>query len=320
MLPAAALAFAVAAALQPLVIATMRRRGRLDVPSDRGSHQVPTPRGGGIAVVLGVLSGAAFLDGSPELAALVLATALAALVGLAEDLHGVAVPARFLLLCVSALPLAAMAGQEGSLVLAPLVLVYAVAVVNAVNFMDGVNGISAVQGIAGGGAYAVAGHLLDEPALTGLGLLLAVSCAAFLPYNAPRARVFLGDVGSYGLGAALAGLSVLSWLAGAPLEAAVAPLALYLADTGTTLLRRVRAGEPWHLPHRTHCYQRLIDLGWSHTRVSLLVLGLVLVCSALGGATAIGTGPRVLADLALGAVLTGYLLLPRVLGRSLVSS
>lgn len=317
MFAAAALALAAAIALQPLVIAAMHRRGRLDVPSARSSHDVPTPRGGGIAVVLGLLAGAALLQRSSTLALLLLAVVAAAAVGLAEDLHGVPVAPRFALLCFAALPVAVLAGRE-ALLLAPLALVYVVAVVNAVNFMDGINGISAAQGVAGGLAYAVGGHLLDEPAITGLGLVLAAASLGFAPYNVPRARVFLGDVGSYGLGAALAGLSVATWLAGAPLEAAGAPLALYLADTGTTLLRRIRAGEAWHQPHRTHCYQRLTDAGWSHVRVSLLVLCLVATCSALGALTAVGPAARVLADLGILAVLAGYLLLPRLLGRTRV--
>jgi len=309
------LAFAVAAAAQPVVIKVMRRRGSLDVPSERSSHDVPTPRGGGVAVVLGVLCGAALLDRSAVLGLLLLAVVAAAAVGMAEDLRGVAVGARFGLLCLAVVPVAVIAGRETSLLLVPLVLVYALAVVNAVNFMDGVNGISAAQGLVGGIAYAVGGSLLEVPAITGVGLLVAAACLAFVPYNAPRARIFLGDVGSYGLGAALAGLSVAIWSAGASLEAAVAPLAVYLADTGTTLLRRVRAGDAWHLPHRTHCYQRLTDVGWTHTRVSVLVLGVSGTCAGLGALGTLGTGVRVAADLALAAVLAGYLLLPRLLAR-----
>lgn len=320
MLPAAVLAFAVAAVLQPFVIAAMRRRGALDLPSDRSSHAVPTPRGGGVAVVLGVLAGAALLEPSTTVVLALLAVTAAAVVGLAEDVRGVPVGPRFVLLCLAAVPVAVLAGRDASVLLVPLVLVYVVAVINAVNFMDGVNGISAAQGTAAGAAYAAGGHLLEAPAVTGLGVLVAASCLAFVPYNAPRARIFLGDVGSYGLGAALAGLSVAVWLAGAPLEAALAPLAVYLADTGTTLLRRVRAGEPWHLPHRSHCYQRLTDAGWSHSRVSVLVLALVVVCSALGALTALGPAARVLADLGLAGVLIGYLLLPRIVGRATVSA
>jgi UDP-N-acetylmuramyl pentapeptide phosphotransferase/UDP-N-acetylglucosamine-1-phosphate transferase len=113
--------------------------------------------------------------------------------------------------------------------------VVVVAVVNAVNFMDGINGISAVTGAVAGAAFAWLGAELDDRTLLVLGAAVAGASLAFLPWNAPRARVFLGDVGSYGLGAALAAGVCLALAAGSTPEAAVGPLALYLADTGTVL-------------------------------------------------------------------------------------
>ena len=319
MVTAAILAFLVSLALQPLVIAVLRRSGALDTPSHRSSHMVATVRGGGLAVMAGILAGALTLGGSSTGAALLTATLLAATVGLAEDLRGVPVLARLLLLVVASLPIALLAGSRLHAVVGVVALLYVVAVVNAMNFMDGINGISAAQGVAGGAAYAVMAQLLDEPVVTGFAAAVALATLAFAPYNVPRARVFLGDCGSYGLGAALAGLSVAVWVAGAPLEAAVAPLALYLADTGTTLLRRYRAGEVWHQPHRSHVYQRLTDLGWSHSQVSALVLVLISVCSLLGAGSAGSVPVRIAGDLGLAAVLAGYLALPRLLSERLAA-
>lgn len=266
-----------------------------------------------MAVVAGLLAGSVTLGASSTALALLAGTLLAGAVGLVEDLRGVPVLARLLLLIGAALPVALLAGNRLHAAAGVLVLLYVVAVVNATNFMDGINGISAAQGLAGGAAFAVMGHVLDEPVLAGFAAAVAAATLAFAPYNVPRARVFLGDCGSYALGAALAGLSVLTWVAGAPLEAAVAPLMLYLADTGSTLLRRYRNGEVWHQPHRTHVYQRLTDLGWSHTRVSGLVLALISLCSLLGAASAGSVPLRVAGDLGLAAVLSGYLALPRLL-------
>jgi len=308
-------------ALQPLTIRLLLRHGALDQPSDRSSHVTPTVRGGGVAVVVALLLGAlgaTWAEGSTgSRVGLILLSVivLCALVGLAEDLFGVPVVPRFALLLLATSPLALL--PEGAVVVragwAVLAVAFAVAVVNATNFMDGINGISAAQGVAAGVAFAVLAHSQDLDVIALVAAAVAGAAASFTPYNVPRARVFLGDSGSYGLGGALGGLSVALLVGGLPLEAVVAPLALYLADTGATLLRRIRAGEPWHLPHRTHVYQRLTDLGMTHVQVSSLVLLVVVICSLLGAASLAAPAVRAAADGALVLVLVGYLSLPRIL-------
>jgi UDP-N-acetylmuramyl pentapeptide phosphotransferase/UDP-N-acetylglucosamine-1-phosphate transferase len=236
------------------------------------------------------------------------------LVGLGEDVRGIPVAPRFALLLLGCLPLGLLVGAASmsAAVLAVLAVLFGVAVVNAVNFMDGINGISAAQGVVGGVAFAAfaAARDLDELAL--VAAATAGAALSFAPFNVPRARVFLGDTGSYGLGAVLAGAAVLLLSDGLPVEAALAPLALYLADTGTTLLRRVLGGETWHLPHRTHVYQRLTDQGFSHTQVSALVLGLLALCAGLGALSLVGGSVRTAGDAALLLVVLTYLALPRL--------
>ena len=113
-----------------------------------------------------------------------------------------------------------------------------------------------------------------------MALLLAASCAGFLPWNLGRARVFMGDVGSLALGFTFAAL-LLYGVAGGSLVAPVALLlmATFLTDATLTLLSRVIRGERWYNPHRQHLYQRLIAHGWSHGRVAALyqALNLALV-------------------------------------------
>jgi len=151
--------------------------------------------------------------------------------------------------------------------------------------MDGINGISAMYAIVAGIAYAVVGVRYDLVVLTTVGAVIAVAALTFLPWNAGRARIFLGDVGSYGLGAGLGALAAYGALHNVPIEVLLAPLAVYLADTGWTLLRRVSRGEAWYRPHRTHAYQRLTNVGWSHRRVAIAVgaLSAVLTVCALAG-------------------------------------
>jgi len=131
-----------------------------------------------------------------------------------------------------------------------------------------------------------------------------------------RARVFLGDVGSYALGAALALLAAWAVIRGIPPEAALGPLALYLADTAWTLQRRIRAGENWLEAHRTHTYQRLCDVGWSHQRVTLGTGAATAVLSLLGAVSLTPhLGLRVAADLTAVGLLAAYLRSPALLAR-----
>ena len=123
--------------------------------------------------------------------------------------------------------------------------------------------------------------------------------------------VFLGDVGSYFAGAWLAVLFIIGLRGSIPAEAMIAPVALYVADTGVTLSRRVHRHEAWQQAHRQHTYQRLVDLGWSHTQTTGLVFALVAICSVLGSVSLLGSVPeRVAADCGVGALIAGYLLLP----------
>jgi UDP-N-acetylmuramyl pentapeptide phosphotransferase/UDP-N-acetylglucosamine-1-phosphate transferase len=307
---------AVVAATEAMAIPLLRRAAIVDVPGHRSSHAVPTPRGGGIPVAAGLLV-AAGLIGGLDAVFFALAVVAFGMLGTAEDVRGLTVRGRLALQAYGALlvavllvsGLAAPAPVLGLLVL--LCTAWITGFVNAFNFMDGVNGISAMFAILAGVVYAVVGLREDLPLLSGAATVVAVAASTFLPWNAGRAKIFLGDVGSYGLGAALAGLAAYAALHGVPLEAAVAPLAVYLADTGFTLVRRMRAGEDWLRPHRTHVYQRLTDLDWSHLRVALagtLVAALVSLCALAGSGLA--AVPRTALDVAGLVLLVGYLMAP----------
>ena len=318
-------AFAVSAVLGPLVLLALRRGQVLDTPTQRSSHDVPTPRGGGLAPA--VASTAAILvvpavDGSARTAVLVAALSFG-LIGLAEDVRGVPpLPRLGWQLAAAALALVwLLDGLTGHLawqvVFGAGCLLWLVAFVNAFNFMDGINGISAAQTLVAGLAWFAVGEAEDVPALAAGGALIAAATLAFVPLNFPRAQLFLGDVGSYFIGAWLAALAVVGMRAGLAPEAVLAPLSLYLADTGTTLVRRARASEAWYLPHRSHTYQRLTNLGWSHTTTTAVVGAAMAACSLLGAVALIGPlALRVAADLALAAVLVAYVASPDMLGRA----
>jgi UDP-N-acetylmuramyl pentapeptide phosphotransferase/UDP-N-acetylglucosamine-1-phosphate transferase len=137
-----------------------------------------------------------------------------------------------------------------------------VSYVNAFNFMDGVNGISAFNAVICGGWLAWLGHEYRVAVLLLVGLALAGAALGFLPWNA-SSRIFLGDVGSYGVGGLIAVACVLGWGAGVPGPLVVAPTLVYLADTGWVIVKRARAGQPLTEAHRGHVYQRLVLQGWA---------------------------------------------------------
>jgi UDP-N-acetylmuramyl pentapeptide phosphotransferase/UDP-N-acetylglucosamine-1-phosphate transferase len=307
---------------EPVTIRILRRAAAIDIPNGRSSHSVPTPRGGGAPIAAGLVL-AALLIRSPAAIALAVAVAAFAMIGLADDLSGL--PARTRLAGQGIGATAAAAVVVLHLHLPPLVAAAAVLVVavwvtgfvNAFNFMDGVNGISAAHALIGGAAFVILGEWRPDPFLVAVGGATAAGALAFLPWNAVRARVFLGDVGSYGLGAALAMLAACAVFRGVPVEAALAPLALYLADTGWTLLRRYRAGERLLQAHRSHVYQQLCDLGWSHQRVTAVTGGTTVLLCLLGAASLTGDLPlRAVADIVAVLVLVTYLRAPVLLGRT----
>jgi len=315
---------AVVAGAEAVTIPLLRRAAIIDVPGHRSSHTVPTPRGGGIPIAAGLLVAAGMIGGAN---AVVFAFAVAAfgLLGFAEDLRGLTAGRRLIMQAggstlVAVLLVSDLAGPATVLlVLVALVAMWITGFVNAFNFMDGVNGISGAHALIAGVVFAGLGWWRHDWFLLPAGAAVAVSALVFLPWNAGQARVFLGDAGSYALGAALATLAAYAVLHGIPVEAALGPLVLYIADTTWTLQRRIRAGERWLEAHRTHVYQRWCDAGWSHQRVTVTAAATTVLLSLLGAASLAGDPAlRAVADLAGAAVVITYLRSPALLARRLV--
>ena len=272
--------------LTGVTIPALKRAQFIDVPNHRSSHSHPVPRGGGLAVVVcrAILAPAA-LGMTREVAVIVAATVLLASVGLVDDLRSLPSGVRLLAQGGTAAAAAAalISGGSASWWWLPVLVVAVAGYVNAFNFMDGVNGISALTGVAVGLWWAWAGDRQDHLTLSTLGLVLAGTCLGFLPWNAPVARVFLGDVGSYGVGVFVALLSTVAVVDGLPLLWALAPLAVYGADTGWVIVKRLRAGSRLTQAHREHVYQRLVDGGWPHlAAAALCATATASVCAAAG--------------------------------------
>lgn len=301
------------------------RMGVVDVPSARSSHVKATIRGMGVAAALATVIGyaAAVLLGvvtvDRSISAVVLGIiAACAVVGWVEDLRGLSISGRAgAQLGIGAAGSAALIVVTGqSFWWLPLAAVAIAAYVNIANFMDGVNGISGLHGTTAGVAYAVAGTLSEQPWLTAGGTVLAMAFLGFLPWNLGRGSVFLGDVGSYLLGASIAALAVAGFLSGVYVEYVLSPILVYAADTGYTLLRRIKAGERWYASHREHVYQRLTDVGFSHLQSAGAVTFCTVVVIILGFVAATASLPVVVLCVTVGVlVLALYLASPDLIRR-----
>ncbi|KRA20682.1 MULTISPECIES: hypothetical protein [unclassified Lysobacter] len=264
------------------------RNELIDQPGERRSHAVATPRGGGIALVIALLVATLALAvrlpaQAPLLAAFGLGLALVAGVGLIDDHRPLSASLR---LAVHAVAAAVLAYAVWHVLDAPWLalgaFVAALALTNVCNFMDGINGLAASQAAL----IAVAlGWLAGAPGLW-LGLALAAACLGFLPFNFPKARIFMGDVGSGALGYALAGLMVLAaTVLGSRSAVVLMPLSAFLIDAGLTLLRRMLRREAWWTAHSQHAYQvwarrvghTKVTIAYAmHTLVAVLALPVLL--------------------------------------------
>lgn len=309
----------VTSALMWPLIRLLRAVDVMDVPNARSSHVETTPRGAGVAMMAGVLVGTAVGESSGELWLLVGLALVAAAVGLVDDLRGLSAGIRLLAQFALALVVvAALLSNEVSaagFAIAVIAVVGTVGYVNAFNFMDGINGISGISGALAGAWYLYLGlGEADAGSLAVGGAVLLGASLGFLPWNLPRAHVFLGDVGSYGLGLLIAGLALMSFGEGISAWVALSPLLVYGADTVWTLARRLMRGESLSEAHREHVYQRLCDQGLTHPSSSAVVgLHTLVVCAA------VLLLPLAAGAVAVGLVLSAYLCLPRMLAAARVN-
>lgn len=287
-----------------LLTAVARRyalaRALVDHPGERRSHSLPTPRGGGAALVLAVLAGNGlflWLSGIP--AHLLLAgnagMLILAVMGYRDDHVSMpALPRLLVQVVTSAIVITVLTYpllNNKTMLMIGLISVVMAGVINAYNFMDGSHGMAAGEGIFAGALYAFVFISAEEWAAAFFALSLACACAGFLPWNWPKPRIFMGDVGSAALGMAFALLAFHAWHSGA-LGGLVALLVLgvFLVDTGATLIDRILRKERWYHSHREHAYQRLLRRGWNHSAVLalymaanvLVVLPLVLLHTRFG--------------------------------------
>lgn len=260
----------------------------LDHPNERSSHTVPTPRGGGVAIVVSfcglvIALGAAGSLSAPWLAALLGSGLLVAVVGLLDDraplparwrflAHGVAsIWALWLMGGIPPVPVFGVSVDLGWFGLA-LATVYLIWMVNLYNFMDGIDAIACIEAITVACGGALCWWLATGTAQWPVAIVFAACVAGFLAWNFPPARIFMGDAGSGFIGLVLGIFSL--WTAQQATQVFwcwFILLGCFMVDATTTLVRRVRRGDPFNVAHRSHAYQYAARRVGSHKAVSLAV-------------------------------------------------
>ncbi len=291
----------------------LRRKGLMDIPNARSSHAIPTPRGGGIAVLISLALGFIYLYTQDRFLFdefFLLGLALVSGISFLDDrftlspairiaVHFVAVSlVVYARGWIDMVPLPGLFSVDWSYLAWPLTFVWFLGVMNIYNFLDGIDGYAGTQAVVVGlGIMAIYPH----PAAMMTGAVIIASSLGFLVFNWHPAKIFMGDVGAVSLGFTFAALPF--YLSPDHIERGVFNVAIFLwfflADGSFTILRRLKNREKIWLPHRSHLYQRLNIAGLSHSRIvaSILplqftlisclyvnqVLALVFACVAFGG-------------------------------------
>ena len=249
------------------------RIAAVDVPNERSSHSLPTPRGGGIGIWIALIIVGIFVTGDIYFSAIL---SIAGLLGLLEDRYTLSSKIRLVSqFVISSFIAFLFLGHPSSPLMLSLFLfwlIFITATTNFYNFMDGINGIAGLTGLVGFGLLAFFSYfILNVQDVFLMSAALAAGCIGFLPFNFPRARVFMGDVGSILLGFVFASFVVRLSTSIEVFLCLIMFLSTFYADSVITIYYRWRRGENLMQAHRSHLYQYLSnDLKLPHWQVSSL--------------------------------------------------
>jgi UDP-N-acetylmuramyl pentapeptide phosphotransferase/UDP-N-acetylglucosamine-1-phosphate transferase len=305
---AAALSLALATALTPLVLRVARARRLFDAPDVRKVHVAPTPRLGGVAIVLafyapvtGLLlvdAGASRLltDLGPQLVGLYLGGLAIAAIGLYDDLRGANASQKLAVQLAVAVAMVSLGFRVDAvtnpfggppialgLLGYPLGILWFVGVMNAVNLIDGLDGLAGGVGFISVGTLLGLSVINQHPLAVLLSAALAGALGGFLLFNFNPARIFMGDTGSLFLGFILAALSISTSTKAATTVAIAIPLlvlAIPILDTAMAIGRRLRAHRPVFSADQDHLHHKLLRAGLTHRGAVLTLYAVAIALSA----------------------------------------
>lgn len=271
----------------------------IDRPNNRTLHTNPTVRGGGLVFIGLSLLSIPFLcyvtDTSiSEWLSLSISVTLLAIISFMDDLNHLSVKTRFGVQCIVALIISIFLKPEhldfvfftlsNSYIIFVFIFFAVIWAINHFNFMDGLDGFCASQALFLLGAYFILLGFSQAFVYQDFCLILISSLLAFLMYNFPPAKLFMGDVGSASLGLIIFSLALIGQQKyQIPFLYWFMLNGLFLFDSTITLIRRIMNREKWSLPHKKHAYQRLkqygIDTRWillGQLVINILIAYLVL--------------------------------------------
>ena len=305
-LTGAAIAFSVSAVLSFALARSTWSSWPRDVPNERSLHKAPTPRTGGLAILLGLVTALGATLGRPEGPALWIcaATGVLALVSFVDDRKGLPVGVRLLAQVLAAAAAVWGAGLAaprvwlpflGDVALgalaAPLSFLGILWLTNLYNFMDGMDGLAGAMTAIGSAFLGLASWRGGDAAGAAVWFLMSAAADGFLLQNRPPARIFLGDVGSIPIGFLVSVLALRASTRGTlDIGASCLAFAPFILDATITLARRALAGERVWSAHRSHHYQRLVLSGLTHARVLSWEVALMVVSGAAALAYAEAAG------------------------------
>lgn len=279
------LSFAVTATMTHWMLSTRCLRLVLDHPNERSLHDYPIPRTGGVGIVLAVSCIGVLI--APKYFLLLGCVAVLALVSFLDDCRGLSVATRFGMQLAIATLFLWMSVSGISVIVLAIMVMASVWMTNLYNFMDGSNGLAGGMTAIGFAGYGAAALLSKDYSLAALCFCVTTSAIAFLLFNFHPARIFLGDVGSIPIGFLAAAIGFLGcqtsiW----PYWFPIMVFSPFVVDASVTLLKRIARRERVWRAHRSHYYQRLVTMGWSHRKTALVEYALMLAVgtTALWGA------------------------------------
>ncbi len=270
----------------------------LDHPNQRSLHSESRPRNGGIAIISSFILGYTLIrfmvyQEIPGEAHIWSGLAILIIISFIDDKSPLPPWQRFLVQTGAVVVLLFGGLAATNLTIPGLGLfemgwfgpifsaLFVIWMMNLYNFMDGMDGFACGMGMFGFGFFALLGWMAGDLPFFSASLILAAANMGFLSVNfpAPRARIFMGDVGSIPMGYLAAALAL--WGSGSgifELWAAVMIFSPFIFDATLTLIRRGLQGKKVWIAHHSHCYQRLVQAGWSHKKTVLYEYALMLLC------------------------------------------
>ena len=285
--------FVLAFAMTYFMRAYALKKNIIDNPNERSSHSIPTPRGGGVAVVCSYLLALAVLIYSQQLTLHIGLTLIAAgfaiaLLGFLDD-HGhinsmLRLAVHFLVAIGVVISLGgfseviAFNGLQLGFIANIIAVLFLVWLLNLYNFMDGINGIASVEAITTVVSMAILYYMLNTTLNSDILWLLATSVFGFLLWNFPKAKIFMGDACSGFLGLILGILALIALKENLAFFCAwIIGLGVFVVDATYTLIKRVLSGYKMYDAHRSHSYQILSRRWGSHTPVTLAIAAINLL-------------------------------------------